>query len=278
MSDKYKIGAISKLLGIPVQTLRYYEECGFVTPRKDKTSNYRYYDAWDVNYLLDSKHLRSFKFSNTEIEQLINKDCVAHIQEKYAQQEKKLLDIIYHYQLVLDELNAEQKRLAAFQDYIGTFTEMNNPQLYFSPYRNNNSYQTLKGRNEITHIDNWISHMPFIKATFKIVQNSISKENPQALVYCWGFSVSIKKAKEMNISTQNAEYISSQKCIYTVFSAHNQNTFALSLYQQVFQPLWDAGYEISDAPVGRLIVRAHEDAEYTRYFEIWVPVRQTSQP
>ena len=68
MEEKYKIGTISKLLGIPIQTLHYFEECGFVTPSKDSKSNYRYYDAWDVNFLLDSRYLRSFEFSNAEIE------------------------------------------------------------------------------------------------------------------------------------------------------------------------------------------------------------------
>lgn len=272
MNDKYKIGTISKLLGIPIQTLHYYEKCGFVTPLKDQNSNYRYYDVWDVNYLLDSKQLRSFNFSNAEIEQIINNDCVVEIQRKFDKQENKLLDLIYHYQAVLDTLNAEKKRLSAFHQQIGKFTEKNNPRLYFNRYRLNNSYRISEDRNEIPQIDNWLSHMPFVTATFKITQESLNKKEPQAIDYWWGFSISTKKAKELNIPLQGAEYISSQKCIYTVFSAHSQNTFVPSLYKQVFQPLWAAGHEISDTPVGRLIVRAHEQNQYTRYFEIWVPV------
>lgn len=272
MSQKYKIGTISKILGIPIQTLHYYEKCGFVSPLKDEESNYRYYDTWDVNYLFDSKHLRSFNFSNAEIRQMINKDSVHEIQQKYAKQEKKLLDLIYHYQNVLDTLHAEKLRLSAFHENIGEFTELKGPQWYFTPYRLNNSYRTPEEQSEIPQIDNWLSNMPFVAATFKITLESINKEEAQALDYWWGFSISTKKAKELGMNTECAEYIPSKACVYTVFSAHNKNTFVPSLYEQVFQPLWAAGYEISDAPVGRLIVRSHEEETYTRYFEIWVPI------
>jgi len=273
MSEKYKIGEISKLLGIPIQTLHYYEKCGFVTPQKDKSSHYRYYDAWDVNYLLDSKYLRSFNFSNAEIEKIINNDSIEGIKSRFSKQEERLIELIYHYQNVLDVLHSEQSRLSKFANHIGTFTEMNSPQIYFLPYRIKNSYQILEGGSSIPRIDEWLSHMPFITATFKLSHDGIVKGKPESLVYLWGFSVSTKRAKELTIPTQNAEYIPSLKCLYTVFSAHDQNTFARSLCEQVLDPLWSSGYEISDSPIGRLIVRAHEDGEYTRYFEIWIPVQ-----
>ncbi|MCC8179768.1 MAG: MerR family transcriptional regulator [Planctomycetes bacterium] len=269
---KYKIGAISKLLGIPIQTLHYYEQCGFVSPQKDSSSKYRYYDAWDVNYLLDGKQLRSYDFSNAEIEEMINCSSVEDIQAKFDQQERRLVDRMYHYQAVLDELNAEKKRLAAFRDDLGKFSETKSPQLYFNPYRLKNSYRSSTDREDIPRIDNWLSHMPFIKATFKITRESIDRKGSADFDYWWGFSVPPKRAKEMNIPTHDAEYMASQLCQYTVFTAHSQNTFIPSVYEQVFTPLWRRGFEISDAPVGRLIVRAHEEGEYTRYFEIWVPV------
>ena len=45
MSEKYKIGDVSRLFDIPAQTLRYYEEQGILHPEKSENSGYRYYDA-----------------------------------------------------------------------------------------------------------------------------------------------------------------------------------------------------------------------------------------
>jgi len=275
VKEKYKIGDISKLLGIPIQTLHYYEKCGFVTPSKDEQNHYRYYDAWDVNFLLDSKYLRSLRFSNAEIEQMINKDSMEEIHSRFDTQEKKLLDIIYHYQAVLDELYSENRRLSSFQNHIEKFQEMKSPQLLFNRYRFNNTYNIATDQNgEMPRISSWLEHLPFVKATFIISHEGIKEKKQEELAYWWGFSVSPGRAKELQIPTEApVQYVPSRKSVYTVFSAHEANTFIPSLYAKVLKPIWEMGYEISDFPIGRLLVRSHEEKQYTRYFEIWVPVQ-----
>jgi DNA-binding transcriptional MerR regulator len=273
MDEKYKVGEISRLLGIPIQTLHYYEKCGFVSPQKDKYTSYRYYDAWDVNYLLDSKYLHSFAFTNAEIEQMLNKSTIEDIQKKFDNKEEKLIDLVIHYQKVLDVLSTEKKRLASIQEHTGKFTETKSPPLFFTPYRLNNSYQDLKKQKKIPQINSWLSRLPFVTATFKIAIESLKTTDSRELNYWWGYSVSPNAAREMNISTQGcAEYIPSKKCMYTVFSAHDKNTFIPSLYDQVIQPIRKDGYEINDEPVGKLIIRFHDGEKFIRYFEIWVPV------
>ncbi len=42
----YKIGEMSKLCGLPVKTLRYYDQLGLLAPdRIDPFTGYRYYSA-----------------------------------------------------------------------------------------------------------------------------------------------------------------------------------------------------------------------------------------
>ena len=50
---KYKIGDVARILGISTDLLRYYEKKGVVRPVKDKANDYRYYEAWDINFLMD---------------------------------------------------------------------------------------------------------------------------------------------------------------------------------------------------------------------------------
>ena len=63
---KYKIGEVSKILNIPVETIRFYETKNLIHPEKDENSNYRYYDIWDMNRLLDYKKYRELEFSLNE--------------------------------------------------------------------------------------------------------------------------------------------------------------------------------------------------------------------
>lgn len=274
MEEKYKIGTISKLLGIPIQTLHYFEQCGFVTPTKDNKSNYRYYNAWDVNFLMDSRYLRSFEFSNPEIEEMINRDDFQAMNTRFANQERKLLELIQHYQDVLDELHCEKERIGRHQDYLGIFKTDKSPRVFFNPYRRNNDYVAAgKGGSGVPDITPWMDSMPFVKATFQIPLDSLASGKQEDIEYIWGFSVPTGKVRELPLTVdENALYCPSRQCLYTVFKAYGRNTFTSCLCEQVLQPIWDRGYEVTESLIGRLLMRIHEDGVFTRYFEVWVPV------
>lgn len=63
---RYKIGEISKVYGIGVDSLRYYEEIGILNPQRD-TNNYRMYSVEDIRTLNILRELRSLGFSFEDI-------------------------------------------------------------------------------------------------------------------------------------------------------------------------------------------------------------------
>lgn len=67
--DEYlTIGEISKLTGVPISTLRYYDSEGIISPSyKDKRNNYRYYTEMQVPVLRIIVHLKKMGFSNESI-------------------------------------------------------------------------------------------------------------------------------------------------------------------------------------------------------------------
>ncbi len=69
--ERYKIGDVAKILGISPDLLRYYEKKGVVTPTKDATNDYRYYDFWDINFLLDCLWFKKFGFSIDQIAEMV---------------------------------------------------------------------------------------------------------------------------------------------------------------------------------------------------------------
>ena len=66
MQEFFKIGEISRLYGIGVDSLRYYEKIGLLTPQRSE-SGYRHYsiqDLWKLNVIRD---LRELDFSMEQI-------------------------------------------------------------------------------------------------------------------------------------------------------------------------------------------------------------------
>lgn len=273
MSEKYKIGTISKILGIPSQTLHYYETCGFVTPEKDAQSGYRYYDAWDINFLLDSKYWQSYEFSTSNVENMIHHDSVLEIQDKLAAQKEVLMDRLVFYQNLIGQITEEQQRLSALSSQIGHYELTHSPLLYYDTYRKKNNYQSSEPDRSLPSMERWIKAFPFVQAMFLVDKESILYGNNDTISYWWGFSISPVKARSLDLDfCSQAALLPSRKSIYTVFEATTKNTFSPALQEQVFDPILKKGYEITGDPVGKLIVRTHEPGNYKRYFEIWVPV------
>lgn len=68
MEGYLTIGEISKLTGVPISTLRYYDSEGIISPLyKDKKSNYRYYSEMQIPILRIIYYLKRLGFSNDSI-------------------------------------------------------------------------------------------------------------------------------------------------------------------------------------------------------------------
>ena len=75
MKNFFKIGEISKLYGIGVDSIRYYEEIGIIKPQRSE-SGYRYYsihDIWRLNVIRD---LRSIGFTMEQIREYLDHHTV----------------------------------------------------------------------------------------------------------------------------------------------------------------------------------------------------------
>lgn len=273
-NERYKIGCISKILGIPTQTLHYYEKCGFVTPQKDKDSGYRYYNTWNVNFLLDCKYYQSFGLSNSDIKKLLHTANLNDIQKKFTSQKEVVMEQIYHYQRLLELVIEQERLLSQIEIKLGKFEDSYRPALFFRSYRLNNTYQKDGDPNKLPEISSMLSMLPFAKPTFTISSKDLS-ESPN---YRWGFSITPEKAYEVKRDITDpeykAEYYTSCKCLYSIFKAYGEGTFSNCVHQQILKPLLKQGKTICGDLIGRLIVRVHEEKEYVRYFEVWVPIEE----
>lgn len=77
-----KIGELSNITGVSIQTIRYYENEGLISPVEvDRWTNYRYYDETSVVRLSEILYLKDLGFSLKEIKNLSEET----IKEKISQ-------------------------------------------------------------------------------------------------------------------------------------------------------------------------------------------------
>ena len=71
----YTIGDISEICGVPIKTLRYYDEIKLLVPeQRDSETNYRYYTEEQMLILHKIRRLKSYGFSLDEIHSVLNGD------------------------------------------------------------------------------------------------------------------------------------------------------------------------------------------------------------
>ncbi len=267
--EKYKIGEVARMLGLPNDTLRYYESRGIVTPQKDEESGYRYYDAWDLNYLLDSKWYRSYDFPLTDVVQMINGDNLETFTARCLKRENELLHIIYDYQQKLNSLALFCQRVSNLKSELGRFRTVHSPALVYQ--RQRVKYSFICDEEALALMKKWTDLMPFVNHTFIVPKYSSGEEKFDE--YCWGYSLSPEDSIHYKIDiVPPVEYIPPLKSIHTVFSAGGRGTFMQSLKSQVIDKVLEMGHTITHPPIGHLIVRTHEDNKLVRFFEVWIPI------
>jgi effector-binding domain-containing protein len=103
----FKIGDFARLSGVPIKTLRYYDEMGLFKPVKvDRYSNYRYYSVDQLPNLNRIIGLKNLGLSLTEVSSLLNKELpdqhiIRILSTKQAEITRRLRD--YRVQLELVE-------------------------------------------------------------------------------------------------------------------------------------------------------------------------------
>jgi len=75
MKNYYKISVISKLYDIGVDSLRYYERLGILTPKRD-TNGYRLYNLTDLYKLNIIRDLRALDFSMMQIKEYLDQQSL----------------------------------------------------------------------------------------------------------------------------------------------------------------------------------------------------------
>lgn len=277
MEKRYRIGDISKLLNIPISNLRFYEDKGIVKPYKDKTNGYRYYTAWDLNDIIDTLRFREMDFSLEDIEAILKKEDLDSITLHYMEQEQKLLKKIQKYSHMLEVLSNERIRIQHVKEHIGLFSVCKSPGFIFHRFRKKNTLQNKNGIESVDEIydksKEWLEAFPEACPSFYVPMHSLLQNAPQDIEYWYGYSMSYACAVQNHIKMVSPnEYLPSTTCVYTVFTAHEEGTFMESFYENVYKEIINQGKNIVGSPYGRLVVKSHEEQNYQRYFEAWVPI------
>lgn len=110
MNNSYKIKEISRLYGLCSDTLRYYEEQGLLSPKRDE-NRYRMFGVQDIGTLNVIRSLRELDIPLERIRQYIHNRNIESTLQLLEEEESLILTHIEKLQKKLEDIDVRKKEL-----------------------------------------------------------------------------------------------------------------------------------------------------------------------
>jgi DNA-binding transcriptional MerR regulator len=267
---RYKIGDVAHILGISTDLIRYYEERGVVKPQKDKYNNYRYYDAWDVNFLVDCLWYKKMGFSIDEIAKMTSNESYDDFVQHLSNQGDEILEALQHQNLLLERIRNHTDSVIRVKDFLGVCDITRNKEFLYYLNRFNleyNNSQELQILNKT-----WEKYMPFTKRLFVIDRKNLGTESED---YAFGFSISMKYAEKYGIKTEGlVHHMRPKMCVHSSFKSFGKDGFTPRHLDFMLKFATKNRLHPAGPAFGNLICSIPEDGGHVGYFEAWMPVEK----
>ena len=265
---RYKIGDVAGILGISPDLIRYYEEKGVVSPEKDPYNNYRYYDTWDINYLIDCLWYKNFGFGIEQIANMVSECSYDALLERLESKSGDIQTAIRRQEMLLQRIRMFCERLTNTKSCIGKCDLRSNAE--FVRYINRRNF-TYDNRPELQELSRkWLRYMPFTRRYFEIPKDALAEVRGD---YDWGFSLGMQYVKEFNVEIKPpVEFMPSRMCIHSAFRIVGINQFSARHIDFMADYAKENDLTVVGDAFGNLTCSVVEDDQPTGYFEVWLPV------
>lgn len=270
---RYKIGQVSRMLNVPVETIRFLEQKGLVFPEKDADSGYRFYDIWDVNQILDYQKYRQIGFSSSETVSLVRNGSLEYLIELLAEKEREAEYLSRFYEAKAVKLRNYQIVLRNAKDMLGKYLILNCPENYSLFLRSIDSeglHVSSAGEMEDSY-EELTKYYPFTEHIYRIKREWL--ESPKhAHNAQWGMTMKKQWVDALGVRLlPSMEHLKSTTALFTVIPVGERQFFTADLLSGAFDFMQENGYELNGNITGTYLATVREQA--VRYMEVWIPVR-----
>lgn len=266
--NMYKIGDVSRILGISSDIMRYYEKRGIVKPHKGKDNSYRYYEAWDVNFLIECLWFKEYGFSIKEIAGLVSDYPFDELCEQMELRSEEMEEAINRQQLLQRRLRQQAETLKNCRELIGKCEIATSPEMV--RYLNRYNYTYDESEEMLNLSKEWVKNISFARRSFSIKEDVLLSGGTN---FAWGFSLEMEYVKELGVDIKPpVVYFPPQKCIHSVFKQPGKYNFSPKLLQHMVDYAQENNLTICGPAQGSLLCSVREDAVLTGYFDAWIPI------
>jgi DNA-binding transcriptional MerR regulator len=278
--QRYRIGEVSKMVDVPVETIRFLEQKGLVSPEKNTETGYRFYSVWDINLILDYKKFRKIGFSSRETVDLVRDSSFADLLEQLDAKRKEAAYLSHFYQAKTLKLKNFQSVLRNAPELVVKYYIMNRPENYslFTRAHSGGNLKMTNARDTEGGFEEVTRNYPFVEHIYRLKKGELMLPEDQEEAE-WGFTVKKYWAERVGIQLlPRMEHIRPVTALFTVITLDEKEYFTRSAAENALQYMEDHHYTLCGDILGVYIATVREGGRNVRYMELWMPIRGTDIP
>ncbi len=264
----YRIGDISKLLGISLEGLRLYERQGVVHSQRDAKTGYRYYGHLDITALIRSRSYRHMGFGLDETAELLNTDSLDLIVQRYGEREEALRREQLWLAAVTSYLRDLREVTARAEELLGQYELAQSPALYRFEYMY--QHKLIVKKEDYPLFRKWVEYAPLSWVGMRCPVNALLGEDQG---HYTALNLFAEHARLLGIQEGGSvRRYPSFPCVRTYVS--ESGGFNLKkCFAPLLRYLEDQGLEPAGDLLGRTFLSYNKQRDYTRLREVWLPVQ-----
>ncbi|MFZ7120759.1 MAG: MerR family transcriptional regulator [Eubacteriaceae bacterium] len=265
-----KIGDVSKLLNIPIETIRYYETKHIINPDREENNNFRIYKTWDIFFLIECMKLKSFGLTLKEVNNAINKGSLKYLLNCMNKNEIEMIEKIKYDTLLLEQLQKSKNKLDTITLNQGNYWIQKSPDRYYfyCVEGKRDNYKDIDKSNYL--LSKWLQFIPFLSGFTKISLEDFYNNNDSQK---WFYSIEKKYAELFKLEINESVLIlPEQYYITTIINAGEKGELTIDLLTPVVDYVKDTGYKINGDIICEVVARTHEKGKYCRFLEVLIPI------
>lgn len=269
---RYKIGDVARILGISTDLLRYYEKKGVVSPGKDARNDYRYYEPWDINFLIDCLWFKSFGFGIEEIAHMVTSSGYDELAAGLEVKEGELAAAIRRQEMLLERMKVHRAEMLRGRELLWKCDVTESPEIVRYLNRHNFAYADDPAMAKLSQ--EWLRYLPFIRRCFEIRQSDLPGGDG-AGDFSWGMALDPHYVAEFCPTCEPpVERLPARRCVHSVFKSTGKDAFSPRHLQYLMDYARAEGLTVCGNAYGNLLCSVAEPGGQTGYFEVWVPVEE----
>jgi len=274
---KYTTNELSKILGVSTNTIRRYEDKGFLHAVRNESNGYREFDIVDVEKLMYTSKYRKVGFSQEEILELFSGD-IEHRLERFAQRMKEIDEQIEALKSIRHLLKDDSELIRRIQDFGSEIKEHRSSSMHYIFYQIGGSVKL--GKEQSTALHAFLEECPEYEYVYCFEREQVLTET---LDYSEGIAVNERMSIKYGMNTNPpVGYYPAMDCIMKVVkipldlgsdNLMSQEELKENLFGQFNRYIREHDMELAYDVFGVKLGLSHENGENWQYVLMHVPVK-----